>query len=236
MASRRVRRRHVLRASGLVGLSAIAGCSDSGDAGDGTPTGDRERPTDGAGDDGSTANAEPGSCTPGHTEGDPPCEQIAADAETLVRFDASGTPLLVSFTYPCGWQASVAADVEESDQVNASRFGIGSGDAQTFVDVQVRTSLEPVSADFLATERESGSYADVEYQYDGETRTAIVAEQSGDFDANYGATAYTTVPYEGKPYSVAVVPTVQGSACGVEVDALVVAMVQSLEPNPQVTA
>lgn len=248
MVSQDTQRRDVLRGAGLLGAAALAGCTGGNESGS-SETDDGQTDSTGGGDTGGTGGdgdatdtaaptetvgtGKPGSCTPGHTNGDPPCEQIADDAAALVRFDAAGTDLLVSFAYPCGWQTGTTDQFDDRYQANASRFGIGSGDEKTTVDMQVRVTRQPVADDYVQSQTADGNFEAVDYEYDGETRTGQVADQSGDFDTRYGATAYAAIPYEGSLYGVELVPTLQGDACGVEVDALVVDMLQSLEPNPE---
>lgn len=239
--------RRKLLASGVAASAfGLAGCSggggsDSGDEGDesdstaepmddssGGEQTDRQttaEPTQEA------ATDETGGCTPGHSDGSSPCQQIADDAGVLTGFNASGTGLLTTFDYPCGWQTSTS---EQEDYVvaNATRSGEDFG---AYVDVQVRNYFDAVTPEFIQTKKESGNYDDVTYEYDGETRTGIVSSKSS---AQFGTLAHAVVPFDGSLVHVELVSTLKADGCDIEPRPdydVVVAMFESLDANPETT-
>jgi hypothetical protein len=253
MRPNRPTRRTVLRGIGVVGALSIAGCSGSGggdepgDGGDGESSGGDgaagggqngggATPTDETGEAGSggeDGTGEPAGdgCTPGHTSGDPPCQQVADDAETLTGFDASGTIVPATFDYPCGWTTGTTAQYEEYAQANATRSGIG-GEGGAYVDVQLRFYYEPVGEGFLEETKQSGNYDEMAYEYDGGTRTAIVSSKAS---AAYGTVAHAVVPSDGSLVHVELISTFDGADCQLEPRpdyGLVREMAASLEPNP----
>jgi archaellum component FlaG (FlaF/FlaG flagellin family) len=171
-----------------------------------------------------------GNCTPGHTAGDPPCKQVADDAEVLTTYDPSGSILPVSVRYPCGWDTDATEQFDDYAQVNASRSGFGGS-----VDVQVRAHYEPVAAGFLAAKTEDGDYDQVEYEYAGEPRTGLVSAAS---TASLGTLAYAVVPVQGERVLVELVSEMTPDTCDMETRpdwGLVKEMLRSLEPAAETT-
>lgn len=169
------------------------------------------------------------SCTPGHTDGDPPCTQIRDDRRAPTRFGGGDSAQLVSFEYPCGWVVGTRREGEYV-QTNVTRSEIGESNA--YVDVQVRTHDGPVEAGFLDEQRSEGNYEDLEYEYDGTTRTGIVSAIE---TAQFGTTAHAVVPShwgEGERH-VEFVSTLKGADCSRPRPdyQLVRDMLASLEPN-----
>lgn len=226
-------RRRLLGALGASTLAiGVAGCT-GGDDGTGEPDGD------GSGDANDDGAAKPsaddgvGECTPGHTEGDPPCEQIADDAEVLTGFDAAGTTLPVAFDHPCGWLTSTTDQYDDRAQANVTRDGIGEADA--YVDVQVRAYYQAVGDGFLESRSEEGNYEEIDYEYDGETRTGLVSAAS---TAQYGTIGHAVVPFQESLVHVELVSTLHAESCAVEPRpdyGLVEAMLRSIGPNPETT-
>lgn len=212
--------------AGLTGSAlgvGLAGCtsggSDGGDGGDGADGGDGEAGASGG-----------GSCTPGHTDGDPACRQIADDGGVLTGFDAAGTALPVTFDYPCGWNASTTDQFDDRAQANATRSEIG--DENGYVDVQVRAYYEAVSEGFLDAKKQDGNYDEVDYEYDGGTRRGLVSAES---NARFGTLAHAVVPVQDSLVHVELASTLQASSCDVEPRpdyGIVTEMFRSLEPNP----
>lgn len=60
-------------------------------------------------------------CPPGHSDGDPPCEQIDDDATVVTAFPTAGTPQVVAFEYPYDWRTSTTGQFEEWAQANVTR-------------------------------------------------------------------------------------------------------------------
>lgn len=241
------RRRDLLRHAGLGALGVgLAGCTNQG--GDGSspggggssPDGDGS-PGDGGGgsqsspadEDSPTGETDDGGCTPGHTAGNPACEQIASDAEVLTGFDASGTALPVGFDYPCGWTTSATDQFEDRVQVNATRSEIGDGNG--YVDIQVRAYYSAVSEGFLDSKKEEGTYEEHDYEYDGATRRGLVSAKS---NAQYGTLGHAVVPFDGSLVHVELVSTLHAESCSVEPRpdyGVVKEMLGSLRPNSDTT-
>ncbi|WP_254763272.1 hypothetical protein [Natrinema marinum] len=222
-------RRRLLATGLTAGAVSIAGCA--GDTSDSTDTG-----TDGSGDEGADENEDSngGGCTPGHSDGDPACQQVADDASALTPFDAAGTALPITIDYPCGWQTSTTDQYDDRWQANATRDGFGS-DGNAYVDVQIRCSYAAVTDGFLEETKSSGNYEEVSYEYDGETRTALVSAAS---TAAYGTTAHATVPFEDALVHVELVSTLKASSCEIEPRPdydVVAAMMKTIAPNSETT-
>lgn len=227
------RRRDVLRGVGVTGALALAGCSGSdaetttsGDADDG------EADAGDGGDDGTAADAGGGGCTPGHTEGDPVCQQIADDIEALTPFDAAGTALPVTFEYPCGWETSTTDAIQDWFQVNAVREGIGDDDAGS-AHVQIQAVYEPVESGYIEETWDTAQFDEVEYEYDGETRTGLLNTA-----APYSAVGHVVVPFDGSLVLLRFVANVSAETCDADPTPdkdLVRAVIRSLGPNPNTT-
>ena len=177
----------------------------------------------------SRIDADEATCAPGHTEGDPACKQLKNDRSVMTWFDATDTPLVARFGYPCGWRTSTS-EQEEHDQVNVTRSEVGPENA--YVDVQVRQHRERVDPGHLDAVAEEGSYDEVEYRYDGAVRTGLVSTAD---TAQYGTVAHATVP-DPDSESLAhleLVSTLKGADCPQpRPDYLLVKrMLASLEPN-----
>ena len=232
-------RRSFIRAVGATGVLALAGCSGGGDGGDGGSdgqtgdgggenagaSGDSDGNMDVSGGDGG------GGCSAGHTSGDPVCQQVADDAESLTEFPASGTGLLTTFDYPCGWSTSTTGAVPDRFQANVEREQIG-GEDGGYALVMVQNNREPVEEGFLDETKSAGQYEELEYEYDGETRTGLVSAKS---TAKYGTIGHATLPFEGSLIHVRLVSTLKAETCDVEPMpdyGLVKDMLRSLEPNP----
>ena len=215
-------RRTVLQGIGATGVLALAGCSGGG-GDDPTESGDG-----GADASGVTSG---GDCSPGHTQGDTPCQQVADDAESLTGFPASGTGLLATFDYPCGWETSTTGAATDRFQANVEREQIG-GEDGGYALVMVQTYHEPVGEGFLDETKASGQYEEVDYEYDGETRSGLVSAKS---TARFGTLGHATLPHEGSLVHVRFVSTLKSENCGIEPRpdyGLVKKMLTSLEPNP----
>jgi hypothetical protein len=228
-----VRRREVLAAGAATGLAALAGCAGGGDAEPSAAesTAAVTDATEPAGESTETGGSSDGDgCTPGSSASDSVCQQVADDATVLTSFDASETVLLTTFDYPCGWRASTTDQFDDRAQANATR-----DDFEGYVDVQVRNYYAGVSKGFLDEKRDEGSYDDVSYEYDGETRTAIVSSAS---TAQYGTLAHAVVPQEDALVHVEFVSTMKVDSCDVDPRPdydVVKAMVQTLAPNEEST-
>ncbi|MDZ7700593.1 MAG: hypothetical protein U5J98_00215, partial [Halobacteriales archaeon] len=168
-------------------------------------------------------------CAPGHTEGEPACQQLKNDRAVMTWFDATDTPLVARFGYPCGWTTSVS-ELDGRTQANVTRSEIGPENA--YVDVQVRNYHEPVSEGHLDSIAEEGSYDEVEYQYDGEVRTGLLSSAD---TAQYGTVAHATLPDPDSEMlaHVELVSTLKGADCPQpQPDYLLVKqMLKSLQPN-----
>ncbi|MDZ7700945.1 MAG: hypothetical protein U5J98_02125 [Halobacteriales archaeon] len=173
-------------------------------------------------------------CTPGHTEGEPACQQLKNDRAVMTWFDATAAPLVTRFGYPCGWTATTS-QYEDRDQANVSRSEIGPENA--YVDVQVRNYHERVEAGHLDSVAEEGSYDEIEYRYDGTTRTGLVSTAD---TAQYGTVAHATVPAPGADSLVHVelISTLKGADCPQpQPDYLLLKqMLRTLQPNRPVPA
>lgn len=205
-------------------LSSVVGAGVVGLAGDARGA---SRP---AGDvPGRRGPAGAAACTPGHTEGEPACQQLKNDRAVLTWFDATDTPLVARFGYPCGWTTSTSQH-EDRDQANVSRSEIGPENVS--VDVQVRDYHEPVEPGHLDSVAEEGSYDEVEYRYDGATRTGLVSTAD---TAQYGTVAHATVPAPADDSLVhlELVSTLKGADCPQPPPdyLLVKRMLESLQPN-----
>lgn len=242
-SNRTLNRRRLLATGVAVGVSGLAGCGGGGgEQSGGGEGGGAESQSGGTADD-QTGDVTPettdagGSdddCTPGYSEGDSACQQVADAVGSLTAFPVAGTDSVVAFDHPCGWQASTTDQYEDRFQANSTRNGFGS-DGDAYVDVQIRVSYASVSEGFIDEERTSGNYDDVGYQYDGAERTAIVSSASS---ASFGTVAHAAVPYEGRLAHVEFVSTFKGGTCDIEPRPdydVVVAMVESLSANPETT-
>lgn len=183
---------------------------------------------------GPLATEEP--CTPGHTEGDPACDQIRHDDESRIWLESADTGMLTTFTYPCGW-TTTTNEFDDRVQTNVNRSGIGEADA--YVDVQVRNYLEPVSEGFLEEVKAEGDYQEIAYEYAGEQRTGLLSSID---TAQYGTTAHAVVPGRRKGeeatfrtdalYHVEVISTLKGADCDSPPDYRVVeSTLRSIGPN-----
>jgi hypothetical protein len=170
-------------------------------------------------------------CTPGHTEGDPACEQVADGATALAPLDVSGTPLPVGVDYPCGWDTGTTWEFDDRFQANAIRSSFGNhGDA--YVEVQIRAYTEPVEAGFLESTRSQGHYETVAYDYAGESRTALVTAAD---HAAHGTLGHAVIPFLGALVHVELVSTLESPHCGVDPrpdNRVVREMLASLGPTP----
>lgn len=216
----------MLQTTGTAALLALAGCSGGGgDDGGETESAEAVTTAGGDGEDG---------CTPGHTAGDSPCQQVADDARNLVAFDASGTDSLVTFEYPCGWERSGTDAVEDLTVLNVERSEFGpDGEANALV--QVHQFGEPVDSTFIETKGAEGSYDEVEYEYDGETRTGLVTAESL---AGAGTLGHVVVPHDGEFIHVRFASSLAVESCEISPrpdHGLVKAMVQSVGANPDST-
>lgn len=176
------------------------------------------------------SDGEDDDCTPGHTEGDPPCQQILDDTEVRTRFDSAGTSLPITFEYPCGWRTSTADQFDDRSQANVTR-----DDFDAYVDVQVRCYFDPVDDGFLESERADGDYETVEYDYAGEPRTGIVSSRD---NADFGTIGHATIPFAGELVHVELASTLHGTDCEIipRPDFWVVRdALTSLEPNLEST-
>lgn len=199
---------HITRRTVLTGAAGLGGLMLAGSA-----AGQRE-------EDG---------CTPGHDADDSPCQQVDDDAAVLTGFDATATALPVTFDYPCGWRTSTTDQFDGRSQANVTR-----DDFDAYASVQVRAYFEPVGAGFIDDTRESGDYDDVEFDYDGETRTGIVTSPE---TAAFGTTGHATVPVGPSLVHVELTSTLKGTACTQprpDYD-LVRDMLASLAPNRNTT-
>lgn len=241
-------RRRLLSGAAVTAVVGFAGCASGDGAGDDPDAGNDEEPatdvaasnakrtdadatvtdTTPTADRGGTGEDDSG-CSPGHADGDAPCEQIAADATVLTGFDAAGTYLLTGFHYPCGWRRSTD-QYDDRAQANVTR-----DDFDATVDVQIRNYTQPVEDGFLDRKRSEGDYDEVEYEYDGTTRTALVSSKAS---AAYGTLAHAVVPYEGSAVHVEFVSTLKAAECSVEPRPdydVVRAMVQTIRRNTDST-
>ena len=177
----------------------------------------------------SAAGITHGDCTPGHSEGHPACKQLKNDANVLTRFEAGETSVVTTFAYPCGWTVTTGA-FDAGLQVNVTRSDIGSEGA--YVDVQVRNYDEPPADGFLDAKKAEGDYDEVEYQYDGETRTGLVSSAA---TAQFGTVAHAVVParWSDRLVRVELVSTLKGADCAQPQPdyGLVKDVLASLEPN-----
>jgi len=241
-------RRRFLALLGSGAVTGLAGCSTGestdGDAGGSTADGGTAEQTDagtqtdgGQTDDVSTAattQTEGGRCTPGHTDGESACQQVADDVTALTAFDVAGTAIPISFDSPCGWQASTVSQSEEYAQANVTRSEFGS-EGNAYVDVQVRAYYAAVEASFLDEQRADGNYEDIEYEYDGETRTGLLSSASS---ADYGTLASVVVPVDDRLAHVEFISTFDVGSCDVSPRpdyAVVDAMVRSVGANAETT-
>jgi hypothetical protein len=242
-STRTLSRRNLLATGVAVGVSGLAGCSDSDEpSGDGSAESDQPRSDasdDETGDtpaEESTPNSTDASnegCTPGYDEGDPACQQVADAVGVLTPFPVTDTDSVVSFDHPCGWQSSTAKQFKDRFQANSTRNSFGSDD-DTYVDVQMRVYYQPVSEGFLEEMRTSGNYDHVGYEYDDGDRTAIVSSPSS---AAYGTVAHATVTHGERLAHVEFVSTFK-TTCDSQPRPdydMVVAMVESLGANPETT-
>lgn len=149
-------------------------------------------------------------CSPGHEDGDTACRQIFDDRKSLTPFDAADTPLPVRLDYPCGWTASLT-EFEDRIQLNATRSGIG--EANAYVDVQVRAYYEPVEEGLIEDIRSDGDYEAVEYTFAGESRTGVVSSQDS---AQFGTTGHAAIPVGQQFAHVEFVSTLKGTNCTLE--------------------
>jgi hypothetical protein len=246
----RYNRRQILSSGLTAALVGMVGCSGSDDsetaddATGGTTKGDSARgtepqSTDGDGtvsdttpssDDGGDASDGGSGCTPGHSDGDPPCEQIADDATVLTEFNSAGKELRTGFDYPCGWRTSTTDQYDDRAQAQATR-----DDFDAYVNVQIRNYTQPVEEGFLDQKRTEGNYDDVSYEYDGSTRTALLSAKSS---ASFGTLGHAVIPHEDAFVHVEIVSTLKADECGVEPRPdydVVKAMLGTIRPNPDST-
>ena len=149
-------------------------------------------------------------CTPGHSDSDPPCEQIDDDAESRTAFPTGGTPHVVTFDYPCGWRTSTTDQFDDRAQSNVTR-----DDFDAYIDIQIRSYYDPVEEGFLEMKQSEGSYD----------------------TAQFGTTAHAVVPYGGELVHVEFISTMTGTDCNQprpDFD-LVRQMLKSIEPNSEST-
>jgi len=176
-----------------------------------------------------SAAAEQTDCSPGHAASDPPCEQVDDDADVLTGFDAAGTPVAVTFDYPCGWRTNTIDQFEDRSQVTVTR-----DDFDAYAAVQVRTYYEPVEAGFIDETRGSGDFVDVEYTVAGESRTGLVTSRE---TARFGTVGHAVLPVGNSRVHVELVSTLKGTECSQprpDYD-LVREMLRSLEVNRRST-
>jgi len=242
---RTLNRRKLLAAGVAVGVGGLAGCGGSGGdpsggndgSGGQTDTTNDGQPGDGGGveETGSTpADESEGGCTPGYSEGDLACQQVADAVGSLTPFPVAGTDSVVAFDHPCGWQPSTTDQFEDRFQANSTRDGFGA-DGNAYVDVQIRVYYQSVSEGFIDEERTSGNYEDASYDYAGQQRTAIVSNASS---ASFGTVAHAAVPDDGSLAHVEFVSTLKGASCDIEPRPdydVVVSMVESLGGNAETT-
>ena len=222
MSSQGGSRRTFLRRLGVLGAAGVPLIGDAG----ATLTGD---PGATLTDDGPALAASTGDCTPGHADGDPPCQQVDADAEVLTRFDSTSAGLPVFFSYPCGWTTDAAA-TDGGRQVTVRRDDLG-GHGET-VAVRVTVDDDTVGGDFIQQTKAEGHYDEVQYSFGGPTRTGLVSTPA---TAAHGTIAHAAVPVDGDLRHVEFSSTMSGFHCDADVrpDYWVVReMLLSLAPAP----
>lgn len=241
-----ITRRQVLRTSALASGVFLAGCGgddgngsdgdddgdgNGGDGGNGTDTGDGDSGNGGGSEQ--SGIGEPGSCTPGFEEGDESCTALADAMGVLVRWDGEGAASLVEFAYPCGWSAPENSPDFSADHTQTN-VGHRFGEDGANLDIQFRTYFTPAEEGFVESELENPNKSAVEYEYDGETRTAAVTDV---IDEEIGPGAELTVPNPetGTDHRVSITPTLHGGPCAEQVRGLIVEIVKSLQPNEGTT-
>lgn len=172
-------------------------------------------------------------CTPGHTAGDPACQQVADDSEVLTTLDTAGTPFPVVPAYPCGWETAID-DLSDAVQLSVSRRDIGGADGSVAT-VQVRAEKHPVKEGFIEHERGQGEYVDITVPYGQKERTGIVSAPS---TAQYGTLAHVVIPFQDALVHLEFASTLKGIDCDIEPRPdydLVRAMLRGIQPNPDTT-